>query len=151
MELIERNGEKLKECVLRLAEVWNLEEGFSAWVKSACIFCSTLVDRIVTGYPKGEDGAEQLWKELGYRDDLVDTAEPFGLWVIESERDISDRLPLDKAGQPVLFTADQRPYRERKVRILNGAHTSTVPAAFLAGKDIVREAMKDPLIRCFMI
>ncbi len=150
VELIERNGEKLKECVLRLAEVWNLEEGFSAWVKSACIFCSTLVDRIVTGYPKGEDGAEQLWKELGYRDDLVDTAEPFGLWVIESERDISDRLPLDKAGQPVLFTADQRPYRERKVRILNGAHTSTVPAAFLAGKDIVREAMKDPLIRCLM-
>lgn len=148
VELIERNGEKLKECVLRLAEIWKLEEGFAAWIKSACVFCSTLVDRIVTGYPKGN--AEALWEELGYRDDLVDTAEPFGFWVIESERDISARLPLDKAGQPVLFTDNQRPYRERKVRILNGAHTSTVPAAFLMGKTIVREAMHDPLIRSFM-
>lgn len=148
VELIERNGEKLKECVLRLAEVWALSERFTEWVKASCVFCSTLVDRIVTGYPK--KNVEALWEELGYRDDLVDTAEPFGLWVIESERDISARFPLDKAGQPVLFTDDQRPYRERKVRILNGAHTSTVPAAFLAGKNIVREAMQDSLIRTFM-
>ena len=42
------------------------------------------------------------------------------------------------------------PYRERKVRILNGAHTMTVLAAYLAGKETVRECMDDPLIRSYM-
>ena len=147
-ELIERNGEVLKEAVLSLSEVWKVEEGFAKWLNTSCVFCSTLVDRIVTGAPKDEK--EALFEEFGYRDDLLDFAEPFGLLVIESERDISAELPLKEAGCPVLFTADQRPYRERKVRILNGAHTSTVPLAFLCGKAIVREAMQDTLLRSFM-
>ena len=83
VELIEDNGRKLKDCVLRLAEVWKLPADFSLWVKDHCVFCNTLVDRIVTGYPKAE--AEGLWKELGYRDDLLDVGEPFGLWVIEEK------------------------------------------------------------------
>lgn len=147
VELIENNGGKLKECVLALAKVWNLSEKFIDWVKNACIFCSTLVDRIVTGYPQD---AAALCEKLGYEDELLDVGEPFALWVIESEKDIRSELPLDKAGLPVIFTDNQRPYRERKVRILNGAHTSTVLAAFLAGKDIVRECMEDTVISTFM-
>ncbi len=148
VELIDDNGKQLKSCVLELARAWSLPEKFTAWINNACVFCSTLVDRIVTGYPVDE--AESLCNSLGYIDELLDVAEPFGLWVIESERDISDEFPLDKAGMPVLFTDNQKPYKERKVRILNGAHTSTVLLGWLYGLDIVRECMEDALIRSFM-
>lgn len=151
VELIEDNGGKLYGCVTKLISLWKLGDGFAEWVRNECVFCSTLVDRIVSGYPKGE--AEKIWEQLGYRDELLDTGEPFGLWVIESSRDISGKLPFDKLGKPdmnVIFTDDQKPYRERKVRILNGAHTSCVLAAYLAGKDIVRDAMHDTLCRTLM-
>ncbi|MBO5200425.1 MAG: tagaturonate reductase [Clostridia bacterium] len=148
VELIEANGKKLKECVLALCDTWNLPGEFKAWIDSANVFCSTLVDRIVTGYPRGE--AEKVWNELGYRDDLVDIGEPFALWVIESDKDISAELPLDKIGLPVVFTNDQRPYRERKVRVLNGAHTSSVLAGYLYGIDIVRDCMQDELMGAFV-
>lgn len=148
VELIEANGKKLKECVLKLIDLWNLEEGFKTWINEANTFCSTLVDRIVTGYPRGE--AQALCTELGYQDDLLDVAEPFGLWVIESDKDISAKLPLDKAGCNVIFTDNLKPYRDRKVRILNGAHTGTVLAGYLAGQDIVRDCMHDTTIRTYM-
>lgn len=148
VELIDDNGVHLKECVLKQADNWKLEEGFKNWVNEACVFCSTLVDRIITGYPKGEE--EKLWEEWGYRDELIVTGEPFALWVIESEKEIKDELPLHKAGLPVIFTDDQKPYKQRKVRILNGAHTSFVLASYLAGNDIVLESMKDELIYGFM-
>ncbi len=148
VELIDDNGMHLKECVLKQCENWKLPEGFVKWVKEACIFTQTLVDRIVTGYPR--DTAEDLWKEWGYKDELCVTAEPFALWVIESDKDISGELPLDKAGLPVIFTKDHHPYKQRKVRILNGAHTSFVLSGFLAGNDIVLECMNDPMIRKFI-
>jgi tagaturonate reductase len=148
VELIDDNGIMLKKCVLELARIWNLGDRFLAWLEEACVFTSTLVDRIVTGYPR--DDAEQLWQTLGYEDQLLDTAEPFGLWVIESPKDLSDELPLPACGLPVLFTDNQKPYKQRKVRILNGAHTSFVPAAFQMGYDIVLDAMNDPLVAGFM-
>ncbi len=148
VELIDDNGIQLKKCVERYVELWKLEPEFLKWINDSCIFCSTLVDRIVTGYPKSED--ELLWKELGYKDELLVTGEPFALWVIESSKDISSELPLKKAGLPVIFTDNQKPYKQRKVRILNGAHTSFVLASYLAGNDYVRESMEDPLIKDFM-
>ena len=148
VELIDDNGIMLKKCVLELAKIWNLGDRFVSWLNDACVFTSTLVDRIVTGYPR--DDAEQLWQTLGYEDQLLDTAEPFGLWVIESPKDLSGELPLPACGLPVIFTDNQKPYKQRKVRILNGAHTSFVPAAFQMGCDIVLEAMNDPLIAGFM-
>lgn len=148
VELIDDNGIMLKKCVLQFAELWKLEEGFVNWLNEACIFCSTLVDRIITGYPKDED--TKLWEEWGYKDELIVTGEPFALWVIECPKDISGEFPLDKAGLPVIYTDNQKPYKQRKVRILNGAHTSFVLASYLAGNDIVLESMKDKLIYDFM-
>ena len=148
VELIENNGGKLKECVLALCDCWNLGDAFKNWVREACVFCSTLVDRIVTGYPRNEVAA--ICEELGYEDNLVDVGEPFGLWVIESDKDISGELPLDKAGLPVVFTDNQKPYRERKVRVLNGAHTSSVLAGYLYGLDIVRDCMYDEVMGKFI-
>lgn len=148
-ELIENNGGTLKDCVLKFADLWKLSDEFVNWLKDSCIFCSTLVDRIVTGYPREE--AAKMCEEFGYQDSLVDTGEIFALWVIESEKDIREELPLDKAGLPVVFTDNQKPYRERKVRILNGAHTSFVLASYLAGNDFVKESMEDADVRKFMM
>lgn len=148
VELIDDNGIHLKECVLKFAKLWKLEDGFTAWIDDACVFTSTLVDRIVTGYPRDE--AEELCKEFGYQDNLIVTGEPFALWVIESAKDISEEFPLPKAGLPVIFTDNQKPYKQRKVRILNGAHTSFVLASYLCGNDIVLESMNDKLILDFI-
>ncbi len=148
-ELIENNGINLKKCVMQFISLWNLGDAFTSWVEDSCTFCSTLVDRIVTGYPREE--AEAIWEKIGYRDNLLDTGELFAFWVIESDRDISEELPLDKAGLPVLFVKDQRPYRERKVRILNGAHTSFDAMAYLAGFDYVGDAMNDATVKKFVM
>ncbi len=149
VELIDDNGIHLKQCVQSLARQWNLGDRFTSWLEDACVFTSTLVDRIVTGYPQKD--AQAVWQTLGYEDQLLVAAEPFGLWVIESQKDISAEFPLGACGLPVLFTDNQKPYKQRKVRILNGAHTSFVPAAFLCGHDIVKQAMADPLIRKFIL
>ncbi|MBQ7845465.1 MAG: tagaturonate reductase [Clostridia bacterium] len=148
VELIDDNGIMLKKCVKTLCKLWNLGEKFERWLDEACVFTSTLVDRIVTGYPRGEDQA--IWQQLGYEDRILVTAEPFGLWVIESEKDISGELPLPQCGLPVIYTDNQKPYKQRKVRILNGAHTSFVPMAFQCGYDYVLDAMNDPMIKAFM-
>ena len=148
VELIEQNGAKLRACVDKLIDLWRLPQAFAKWVEETCIFCNCLVDRIVSGYPAGE--AEALERDLlGYHDKLMVVGEPFGLWMIESERyqEVRRAFPLDQAGMPVVFTDNLRPYRERKVRILNGGHTSVVLAAYLAGLDTVGQAMADPSIR----
>jgi tagaturonate reductase len=152
-ELIADNGIELKKCIDKFIELWSLGEEFKSWVDSACSFCPTLVDRIVPGYPRDE--AEELCKEFGYEDQLIVTAETFGLWVIESDKNLSldtlrKELPFEEAGLNVVFTKDHHPYKERKVRILNGSHTSFVLASYLAGNDIVKESMDDKTIRKFM-
>ena len=106
VELIDDNGIELKRCVMKYVELWSLEADFSAWLDEACVFCSTLVDRIVTGYPR--DNVEEFWERFGYEDRLVVTGEPFALWVIESQKDISEEFPLPKAGLPVIFTDNQK-------------------------------------------
>lgn len=146
-ELIDDNGKNLFECVKKYIKLWKLPNDFLNWVEEACIFASTLVDRIVTGFPKNP---EEIYEEIGYEDKLLVAAEPFASWIIESDKDFSKELPLKEAGLPVVFTDNLKPYKQRKVRILNGAHTSFVLASFLAGNDIVRESMEDELIRSFM-
>ncbi len=149
VELIDDNGIELKRCVMQYVDLWNLGEEFRAWVEEACVFTSTLVDRIVTGYPK--DAEQEEWKALGYEDRIMVTGEPFALWVIESSKDISRELPLAEVNLPVIFTDNQKPYKQRKVRILNGAHTSFVLASYLCGNDTVKESMEDGDIRNFMV
>ena len=141
-ELIDRNGDNLKRCVLQYADLWNLGEDFKAWVAKENVFTNTLVDRINTGYPKGED------LNLGYEDNMVNTSEYFHLWVIETEYDIEKELPFSKADLNVIVTKDKlEMYRTRKVRILNGAHTSLVPYALLSGLDTVKSCMDDETMR----
>lgn len=136
-ELINKNGENLKKCILKYAEIWKLGEDFKAWIEEKNIFCNTLVDRINTGYPKDED------IDVGFDDKLINTSEYFHLWVIEGYKDLFDELPFDKCGLNVILTDDLEMYRTRKVRILNGAHTSLVPFALLSGFDTVKSCVDD--------
>ena len=147
-ELIDDNGKELEKCVLQYAKQWNLGDKFIQWIQAENIFCSTLVDRIVTGYPRNE--ADALCQENGYLDSIIDTGEVFGFWVIEGPESLKKELPFEAAGLPVLITENHKPYKQRKVRILNGAHTSFVLGAYLAGQNIVRDCMDDEVIKGFM-
>lgn len=147
-ELIDKNGDNLKDCVLKYAADWNFGEDFVKWINEENTFTNTLVDRIVTGYPV--DAASDMEKEYGYLDNMIDTAEIFHLWVIEGDKKYAEELPFDKIGLNVIWTDDVMPYKKRKVRILNGAHTMMVPAARLAGLETVKEAMDDELVYSFM-
>jgi tagaturonate reductase len=143
-ELIDKNGDKLKEIILKLSSIWNLEEGFTKWINEGNVFCNTLVDRIVPGYPR--DKIEELTKELGYEDNFIVEGEQFHLWVIEGPQWIKEEFPAHKLGLNVLVVDDMTPYRTRKVRILNGAHTTMTPVSYLYGLDTVKEAVEDEVI-----
>jgi tagaturonate reductase len=147
-ELIDYNGDALRELVLRYAQAWALPAEFTQWLNDANAFCSTLVDRIVTGYPRDEVTA--LETELGYHDGFLDTAEHFYLFVIQGPKSLASELRLDKLSLNVLIVDDIKPYKERKVAILNGAHTALVPVAFQAGLDTVGEAMNDAEVCAFV-
>ena len=143
-ELIDKNGENLKKCILKYIDLWGLGEEFKKWVEKENIFYNTLVDRIVTGYPKDEDMG------LPYEDNMVNTSEIFHLWVIEGDKKIVDEFPFDKANLNVIVTDNLEMYRTRKVRILNGAHTSMIPYALLNGLETVGDCMKDDDMRKFL-
>ena len=147
-ELIDYNGDALRELVLRYAQEWALPAEFIRWLDQANAFCSTLVDRIVTGYPRDE--VVQLEAELGYHDAFLDTAEHFYLFVIQGPKSLATELRLDKFPLNVFIVDDIKPYKERKVAILNGAHTALVPVAFLARLDTVGEAMNDAEICAYV-
>ncbi len=147
-ELIEKNGQVLKSCILNYSRLWNLPKAFSEWIETACIFCDTLVDRIVPGFPKGS--IEQVQNQIGFQDELVVMSEPFHLWVIEGPEEVRTEFPLDRAGLDVKFVDDLTPYRTQKVRILNGGHTAMVPWAYLNGLRTVRESVENPKIGTFL-
>ena len=143
-ELIDKNGETLREYILKYADDWNLGEEFKTWVKEKNTFCNTLVDRIVTGYPRDEK------IDLGYEDNMLNTSELFHLWVIEGPKDILKEIPFDKTGLNIIVTDDLEMYRTRKVRILNGAHTAMIPYAMLEGIETVKDCMEDENMFAFV-
>ncbi len=147
-ELIDQNANFLKKFVLQYAVKWELEKEFIEWIENSNTFCNTLVDRIVPGYPK--DKIQQITEELGYEDVNLVEGEQFHLWVIEAPDWVKEEFPADKAGLNVIFTNNQKPYKIRKVRILNGAHTVLTPVAYLYGIDTVREAVEHEIVGTFL-
>jgi len=143
-ELLENNGDLLKELVLQIATDWQLPESFAQWIKQHNRFCNTLVDRIVTGFPK--DSLEEFRERLGYEDQLLTVGEPYHLFAIEADMETTQAIPFHQAELNVHWD-DTRLFRELKVRILNGAHTILFSVAFLSGANTVIETMKDPILR----
>ncbi|MDQ0188830.1 tagaturonate reductase [Alicyclobacillus cycloheptanicus] len=148
-ELLDDNGDRLRDVVLQHARDWGLPTAFCEWVQRHNHFCNTLVDRIVTGFPTGED-AQELLAQLPYRDALVTVGEPFHLWAIEADERLRTAWPFEQIGLNVAYVSDIRPYRTQKVRILNGLHTAMCAAGVLLGVQTVREAVNHPVLGPFV-
>ncbi len=147
-ELIENNGSTLREFVIKHAQANNLGEDFINWIKTSCHFYDTLVDRIVPGFPK--ENIDEIKQEIGLDDNLVVKGEYFHVWAIGGDPVIKEKFPLDKAGLNVLFMDCIKAFRDKKVRILNGAHTAMVPVALQMGCTTVMEAFNNPLVEKFI-
>ncbi|WP_057937408.1 tagaturonate reductase [Algoriphagus resistens] len=147
-ELIEGNGEALKECIQKYISFWKLPAEFSEWIDWRNIFCNTLVDRIVPGFPQGS--IDEIQEKLGYKDEMAVMVEPYHFWAIEGVDIVKEEFPLDRAGLNVKFVDNLAPFRTQKVRILNGGHTSMVAFAYLKGLRTVREAVENPEIGAFL-
>ncbi len=149
VELIENNADELFRCVEKYIERWHLPEAFREWNRTENFYCNTLVDRIVSGFPRDEELRERLWKLVGERDDLLSVAEPFGLWVIENKGKIADLLPAGHHNIDIILTDDIAYYKKRKVRVLNGSHTNLVAAGLLLGAETVYDCMTNETLYRF--
>lgn len=149
VELIGNNADELFRCVEKYIDLWQLPEAFREWNRTENFYCNTLVDRIVSGFPRDEALRERLWKLVGERDDLLSVAEPFGLWVIENKGKIADLLPAGHHNIDIILTDDIAYYKKRKVRVLNGSHTNLVAAGLLSGTETVYDCMTNETLYRF--
>ena len=150
VELIENNADELARCVDKYIELWNLPNEFKEWNKKNNFYCNTLVDRVVSGYPRDISLKQHLWDLIGEQDELVSIGEPFGLWVIENKGNINNFIVEGDNNINVILTDNIAYYKKRKVRILNGSHTNLVPICLWLGKETVYDCMVDPKTRKFI-
>jgi tagaturonate reductase len=150
VELIDNNAGVLSECVDKYISLWSLPEEFRSWNKERNFYCNTLVDRIVSGYPRDEETREHLTALIGKNDELMTVGEPFGLWAIEKKGSIADYIVEGKHNIEVVLTEDINYYKKRKVRVLNGSHTNLVPAGLWLGAETVYDCVKSPTLSSFL-
>jgi tagaturonate reductase len=148
-ELIDDNGDALRDIVFALVSRWALDPRFERWLTNAVTFCNTLVDRIVPGVVSPEE-ADRVAELFGYRDGLITVCESYALFAIEGDANLRTKLRFAGGDSRIIIARDIRPYRERKVRVLNGTHTICVPVALLAGLDSVRDAVEDERVGRFI-
>lgn len=150
VELIDNNADNLKACVDKYIELWNLPEAFKQWNDTKNFYCNTLVDRIVSGYPRDEETKAHLQSLIGEADDLFSIGEPFGLWAVEKKGDIAKYVKEGTHNIDVVLTENIGYYKKRKVRVLNGSHTNLVPAGLLLGAVTVADCMNDEKLCAFL-
>ena len=150
VELIDNNADELKKCVDKYIELWGLSSEFKAWNDKRNFYCNTLVDRIVSGYPKTAEDVEKLEKLIGENDKLVSIGEPFGLWAVEKKGDIEKYIKSGVHNIEVVITDNIKYYKKRKVRVLNGSHTNIVPVGLWCGAETVYDCMQDEKLSKFL-
>lgn len=151
VELIENNADELKKCVGQYIDLWSLPEGFRQWNDQENFYCNTLVDRIVSGWPRDEGTRRHLTELIGEKDDLMTVGEPFGLWAVEKKGEIERFLPQGSHDIDVVLTEDIAYYKKRKVRVLNGSHTNLAPAGLWEGAATVYDCMENGKLRGFLL
>lgn len=147
-ELVEQNADKLKNLILQYADLWQLPPAFKQWIESSNQFCNTLVDRIVVGFPKSD--SQSILENIGFNDQLLVEGEQYHSWVIEAPQTLQAEFPVNQTKLNVKIVDDVERYRQTKVRILNGAHTSMMPIGYLLGLETVRQAIEHPWISTFI-
>ena len=150
VELIDNNADELKKCVDKYIALWNLPEAFKTWNDEQNFYCNTLVDRIVSGYPRDEETKAHLEELIGEKDELMSIGEPFGLWAVEKKGDIANYVKEGVHNIEVVLTDNIGYYKKRKVRVLNGSHTNLVPAALMLGAVTVYDCMVDEKLAAFV-
>ncbi len=148
-ELIDNNGDILRDLVIKQAQRWHLGARFIDWIQHSIPFCNTLVDRIVPGLPEKAE-LETAYARIGYRDELLTVCEPYRLWAIQEEETLHEELGFSRGADGIVITPDISPYRTRKIRLLNGGHTLSVPIGLLAGCETVLDSMTHPAVRTFI-
>ncbi len=150
VELIDNNANELKKCVDNYIALWDLPDAFKKWNDEQNFYCNTLVDRIVSGYPRDEETKTRMETLIGEKDDLMSIGEPFGLWAIENKGRIADYIKEGIHNIEVVLTNNIGYYKKRKVRVLNGSHTNLVPTALMLGAVTVYDCMVDEKLSAFM-
>jgi len=150
VELIENNAGELERCVKEYISLWDLGDSFLKYVNENVFFCNTLVDRVVSGYPRDEEVRNHLYSLIGKTDELISIGEPFGLWTIEDKGNIHKYIKEGTHNIEVILTKNIQYYKKRKVRILNGSHTNLVPICLWHGKENVFDTMVDKKTRAFI-
>ncbi|MCY4159307.1 MAG: tagaturonate reductase [Bacteroidetes bacterium] len=148
-ELVDNNGALLCNLVMEQAKRWNLGTRFMDWIQQSTLFCNTLVDRIVPGLP-GKTELESAYSRLGYRDELLTVCEPYRLWAVQADQSLQEKLGFFKDVEGIVLTSDIAPYRTRKIGLLNGGHTLSVPVGLLAGCETVLESITHPKVSRFI-
>ncbi len=150
VELIDNNADELKKCVDKYIELWSLPTAFKVWNDEKNFYCNTLVDRIVSGYPRDEETKAHLTELIGETDELMSIGEPFGLWAVEKKGDIATYIKEGVHNIEVVLTNNIGYYKKRKVRVLNGSHTNLVPVALMLGAVTVYDCMVDKKLSTFV-
>lgn len=150
VELIDNNADELYKCVDGYIKLWNLPADFKKWNDEENYYCNTLVDRIVSGYPRDEETKKHLTELIGEEDKLMSIGEPFGLWAVEKKGDIAKYIKEGVHNIEVVLTENIKYYKKRKVRVLNGSHTNIVPAGLWHGAVTVYDCMKDEKLSAFL-
>lgn len=150
VELIDNNADALSACVEKYIALWNLPEGFAKWNKEKNFYCNTLVDRIVSGYPRDEETKAHLTQLIGKEDALMSIGEPFGLWAVEKKGNIADYIQEGMHNIEVVLTDNIGYYKKRKVRVLNGSHTNLVATGLMLGAQTVADCMNDKKLSAFL-
>ncbi|MBE5734793.1 MAG: tagaturonate reductase [Clostridiales bacterium] len=150
VELIDNNADELKKCVDKYIELWGLSNQFKKWNDEQNFYCNTLVDRIVSGYPKTPEDIAKVENLIGESDKLVSIGEPFGLWAVEKKGDIAKYVKEGVHNIEVVLTEDIKYYKKRKVRVLNGSHTNIVPVGLWSGAVTVYDCMVDEKLSKFV-
>ena len=132
------NGTVAHNAVAGMAGAW--DGGLAEWIDANISFVSTSVDRITPRTTDADIAAVQA--ACGYRDTSPVVAEPFSNWVLSGDFP-AGRPHWEDAG--AVFVADIEPYENRKLWLLNGAHSLLAYAGQLRGHTTVADALADPL------
>lgn len=135
---LSNNGTVAHNAVVGMAGAW--DEDLAGWIDANISFVSTSVDRITPRTTDADIAAVQA--ACGYRDNSPVVAEPFSNWVLSGDFP-AGRPRWEDAG--AVFVADIEPYENRKLWLLNGAHSLLAYAGQLRGHTTVAQALADPL------
>ncbi|WP_285725590.1 mannitol dehydrogenase family protein [Psychromicrobium xiongbiense] len=123
----------------RKAVTTGVEAGFADWLERSVSFVSTSVDRITPRTTAAE--LADVEAATGWFDAAPVVCEPYRSWILEGDFP-AGRPQWESVG--ARFVTELAPWEQRKLWMLNGAHTLLANAGRLRGHSTVAQAVADP-------